>query len=76
VNYFDSITFTFVLLKLKKVIIFLIAYCLISYITVKIFRKKKPETQYMDVQIMFISVLGAFAVTKLVLMGMRVVFGV
>ena len=75
-NYFDSITFSFVLLKLKKVIVFLIAYCIISFLAVKIFRTKKPETQYMDMEIIFISVLGAFAVTKLLLMGLRAVFGV
>ncbi len=75
-NYFDSITFTFVLLKLKKVIIFLIAYCLVSFLAVKIFRTKKPETQHMDMEIIFISVLGAFAITKFALMGLRAVFGV
>jgi hypothetical protein len=75
-NYFDSITVTFVLLKLKKVIIFIIAYCFISFLAVKLLRRRKPETQYMDMEVVFISVLGAFAVTKLVLMGLRAVFGI
>jgi hypothetical protein len=76
VNYFDNITLTFVLLKLKKVIIFLIAYVLISFLALKIFRKRKPEIQHLDMEIIFISVLGAFAVTKLALMGLRAAFGI
>lgn len=75
-NFFDSITITFILLKLKKFLVFAAAYALVSYFAVKFLRRRKPETKYTDIEVIFIAALGGVAISKLVLMGIRIMFGV
>ena len=67
----ENISLIFVVKSLLKASVFIASYAVCSGALVKVFRKKKPDMKFYDPEVLFISVLVSFAMTKAVILVVK-----